>query len=199
MPPCLIEVAQWWRDYHPGPVNPVTGRQANLDDEHPTPAVVPYRDSGLALIEQFAVQADDEYDAATQGGDRVRAVIWTRAAENATRLALVYACSRNHLDPCIDAEAAEWAVGFVGHLVRRMLFLASQHVAENPFHAECLKWRGRLRQARQHQMQRQHLLRAMHCKAAEFDQIVGTLIQQGDVAPVEIPTNTKPALGYRLA
>jgi hypothetical protein len=198
LPQRLLDIATWWRDYNPGPVNPVTGRRPNLDDEHPTPAVVPYSEAGFTALDRFASRADDEYDAATRAGDRVRAVVWTRAGENATRLALVYACSRNHLDPCIDEEAAQWAVAFVGHLIRRMLFLAAQHVAENPFHAACLKLLRRMNEAPGHQMQRQHLLRAMRCKAADFDQIVSTLLQQGELLPTEIPTRTKPALGYRL-
>ena len=48
-------------------------------------------------------------------------------------------------------------------------------------------------------MARRQLMRAMRCKAADFDQIVSTLIQQGDIVSVEIPTKTKPAQGYRLA
>jgi len=197
LPQRLLDIATWWRDYNPGPVNPITGRRPNLDDEHPTPAVVPYSETGFAALDRFAARADDEYDAATRAGDRVRAVVWTRAGENATRLALVYACSRNHLDPCIDEEAAQWAVAFVGHLIRRMLFLAAQHVAENPFHAECLKLLRKLRAAGG-QLSRRELMRLLRAKAAEFDQVVGTLVQQGELLPTEIPTRTKPALGYRL-
>jgi hypothetical protein len=47
-------------------------------------------------------------------------------------------------------------------------------------------------------MARNKLMRLMHCKAADFDQIVGTLLQQGDIVPLDIPTKTKPAQGYRL-
>ena len=112
-------------------------------------------------------------------------------------MALVYACSRNHLDPKIDDEVATWAAEFAGHLIRQMLFMASQHVAENPFHAECLKLLRKLREC-SGQMQRRDLMRAMHYKAPDFDQIVSTLIQQGDIVPVDIPTKTKPALGYAL-
>jgi hypothetical protein len=84
------------------------------------------------------------------------------------------------------------------HQTRRQLFLAANYVAENPFHAECLKLVRKLREAPGQQMQRQHLLRAMRCKAADFDQMVLTLIQQGDIVPVHIPTKTKSAHGYRL-
>jgi hypothetical protein len=48
-------------------------------------------------------------------------------------------------------------------------------------------------------MARRELMRAMRCKMADFDQIITTLISQGDVVPVEIPTKTKPAQGYRVA
>ena len=47
-------------------------------------------------------------------------------------------------------------------------------------------------------MARRQLMRAMRSKAAEFDQLVATLIQQGDIEPADIPTKTKPAQGYRL-
>jgi hypothetical protein len=199
LPDHLLEVARWWKDYNPGPLHPITGRKPNLDDEHPVPAVVPYSEDGFAVLDRFGTHADDEYDAAREAGDQVRAIIWTRASENATRLALVYACSRNHLSPCIDLAAAQWATRFVDHLVRRMLYLASLHVAANPFHAECLKLLRKLREAPDQQMQRQHLLRTARCKASDFDQMIATLVQQGDIVPAEIPTKTKSALGYRLA
>jgi hypothetical protein len=48
------------------------------------------------------------------------------------------------------------------------------------------------------QAARRQLMRAMHCKAMDFDQIISTLVQQGEIAQVEIPTKTKPAQGYRL-
>jgi len=38
----------------------------------------------------------------------------------------------------------------------------------------------------------------MHAKLADFDQMIATLLMQGDVECVEIPTKTKPAQGYRL-
>ncbi len=72
------------------------------------------------------------------------------------------------------------------------------HVAENPFHAECLKFIKRLREHPERQMQRQHLLKYMKCKAADFDQIVLTLLQQEEIEIVSIPTKTKSAQGFRV-
>ena len=149
MPPHLIEVAKWWKDYNPAPAPP--GRPARnpiSTTSTPRRPIVPFTDEGYAMLDRVRRQADDEYDAAKRAGDRVRAILWTRAYENATRLALVYACSRDHQAPCIDAEVASGRREFIGHLVRRMLFMASQHVAENPFHAECLKLLRKLRRVR---------------------------------------------------
>ena len=197
MPQHLIDIAQWWKDYNPAPPHPETGQKPNLDDAHPTPAMVPFTEDGYELLDKFALHADQQYKEAKGVGDRVRAVLWTRAYENATRMALVYACSRDHFDPKIDTEVATWAAKFTGHLIRQMLFMASQHVAENPFHAECLKLLRKLRECGG-QMKRGDLIRVMHIKAADLDQIISTLEQQGDITPIRIDTQTKPALGYQL-
>ena len=198
MPSHLVEVAQWWQNYNPSPPHPLTGLKPTFNDIHPVPAIVPYTDEGLAVLDELGTEADDQYDAATLKGDRVRATLWTRVCENATRLALVYACSRDREQPRIDREAAQWASRFVRHLAARMLFLASSHVAENPFHAECLKVKRALQRSPTQCLQRQHLLRVLRCKSTDFDQIVFTLMQQGEIEFVEMRTKTKPAQGFRL-
>jgi hypothetical protein len=48
------------------------------------------------------------------------------------------------------------------------------------------------------QMARNKLMRAMRCKMHDFDQMVTTLMSQGDIVLVEIATKTKSAIGYRL-
>jgi len=197
IPKQLIETAIWWRDYNPAPVDPATGRQPNLDEEHPTPAVIPYSDEGYSVLDDFAATADEAYNGAMRKGDHVEAILWTRASENATRLVINYAVSRDRFAPVIDREAATWATRFVGHMVRRMLFLASTSVAENEFHGNCLKFLRRLREAGG-QMARRELMRLMHWKVADFDQVAAALIAQGYIEAVEVPTRTKPAAGYRL-
>ena len=94
--------------------------------------------------------------------------------------------------------AVEWATAFAMHQTRRQLYLAATYVAENPFHAECLKLLRKLRESGG-QMARRQLMRVMRCKALDFDQIISTLVQQGDIVPVEIPTKTRPAQGYQIA
>jgi len=198
MPAHLIETAAWWRDYHPSQVNPSTGRQPNLEEEHPTPAIVPQTNDGLEILDQFADEADDEYHAATEASDRVRAVLWTRAGENALRLSLVYACSRDHQAPCIDSEVATWAVRFAGHLVRRMVFLASHHVAENPFHEECLRLVRKLHEAPSRELSHQVLLKRMKMRSKDFRELISTLLERGDIMEAKQATGGRTRSVYRL-
>ncbi len=191
LPDSVVGTARWWAEYQPA-----TG---NLQNAHPEPRVVPFEPEAARAIEQLQRITEAEYDRAEGTKDEVARTAWSRTCENATKLALVYACSENHEDPVIGLPAVQWATEFAMHQTRRQLFLAATYVAENPFHAECLKLLRKLREAPEQQMQRQHLLRAMRCKAADFDQIVGTLLQQGDVVSVQISTRTKAAQGYRLS
>lgn len=190
LPPSVLATAKWWADYRPG-----TG---NLENWNPVPTVIDHTDEARRLLIETREQAEAEYTAAEAKGDSVGTTVWGRVSEQTRKLALLYAVSENHLAPRIGLAAVEWASAFVMHQTKRMLFMAAGHVAENPFHAECLKLMRKLREAPDGQMARNKLMRAMRCKLADFDQIVGTLLIQGDIVPVDIPTKTKTAQGYRL-
>jgi hypothetical protein len=192
IPQEILDVARWWSEFQPGT------KRGNLFKVHPQPRVAPHTPEAEDAIAALRATADAEYATADRANDEVARTAWSRTCENALKLALIYACSVNHEDPSIDLSAVEWASAFARHQTRRQLYLASTYVAENPFHAECLKFVRRLRQAPDRMMARRELMRAMRCKAADFDQIVGTLLQQGDIVPVEIATRTKNAQGYQL-
>jgi len=192
LPQTILQTARWWMEYQPG-----TTRR-NLLEVHPEPRTVPCMPEAQEAITALQRQTEAEYDQAHARNDEVARVAWSRTTENAGKLALIYACSANHENPTIDLLAVEWARAFAMHQTRRQLFLAASYVAENPFHAECLKLLRRLREAPDGQMARNRLMRAMRCKLTDFDQIVGTLLTQGDIVPVDIPTKTKSAHGYRL-
>ncbi len=190
LPPEILDVAKWWSEFEPG-----TGNFMNF---HPKPLKVEFTDDAELAITDLRKQTEKEYDAADDLGDEVSRAAWSRTCEHAKKLALIYACSENHLAPTITLSAVRWASDFALHQTRRQLYLASVHVAENPFHAECLKFVKRLKEHPDGQMQRQHLLKYMKCKAADFDQIVSTLIQQEEIESISILTKTRPAQVFRL-
>ncbi len=136
-PASVIETAKWWSEFMPG-----TG---NLERWHPVPRVVDYTPEARDVLSELRQQADREYSSAEDNEDPVGMAIWARANEKARRLALIYACSENHEDPLINAEAARWAWELVTHQTRRMLFMTDEHVSENRFHAMCQKLVGVLR------------------------------------------------------
>ena len=191
LPESVLQTAHWWEEFCPG-------RRKNLYEVHPDPQIVPFSPEANQAVEDLQRMGEDEYDKAHAANDEVGKAVWARTCENAKKLALIYACSENHENPVISLKAVEWATAFAMHQTRRQLYLASSYVAENPFHAQCLKFTRLLAEAPDRQMQRQHMLRSMRGKAADFDQLVSTLIQQGEIVPVDIRTKTKPAQGYRL-
>lgn len=188
LPPRVLATAKWWADFTPG--------NGNLEHWHPIPLVIEHTTEARTALIETRQEADGEYAKAEEKSDAVSTTVWGRVSEQTRKLSLLYAISENHESPRISLAAVEWARAFVMHHTRRMLFMARLHVAENPFHAECLKLIRKLHDAGG-QMQRQHLLRAMRCKAADFEQLISTLMQQGELEPVEIRTRTKPAQGYR--
>ena len=195
LPDSILDIAKWWVEFNP------VGKpsKGNLISFHPEPTVVPLYDEASIAIEDLRLKTEAEYDIAQDQQDEVARTVWSRTCEQAKKLALIYACSENHEQPVIRLPAIEWATQFAMHQARRQLYLAAIHVAENPFHAACLKLMKKLRESSEQCLPRRELMRAMRCKAADFDQIVGTLIQQGDLIISEIPSATKPAMGYQIA
>ncbi|NLX60644.1 MAG: DUF3987 domain-containing protein [Phycisphaerae bacterium] len=193
LPPRVLDAAKWWSDFQPGEY------RGNLLGIHPVPKVVEHTDEARRLMIEVRLEAEAEYATAEEKSDAVGTTVWGRVSEQTRKLALIYAVSEDHVEPRISLAAVQWASQFVMHQTRRMLFMAAGHVADNPFHAQCLRLMQRLRTAPGRQIARRDLMRAMHCKVADFDQIVSTLIQQDEIVPVNIPTRTRPAQGYRVA
>ena len=133
VPESVLQTARWWAEFQPGT------RRANLLELHPEPRVVPYAPEAEEAMTALQRLAEAEYDQAEARNDEVARTAWSRTCENTKKLTLLYACSGNHVTPMIDLPAVEWAGEFAMHQTRRQLRLATEYVAENPFHAECLK------------------------------------------------------------
>jgi len=113
-------------------------------------------------------------------------------------LALLYAISENHKSPLVGKAASEWAAKFVMHQTRRMLFMAQNYVAENPFHAECLKFTQKLREAPKQTLAHSVLLKRMKMDTQTFQKVVMTLSQQGDIVIIQNKTSGRTGILYQL-
>jgi len=190
LPPRILAVAKWWADFHPG-----TG---NLENWHPVPAVVEQTEEAKRVLVEAREEAEAEYAKAEAKGDPVGTTVWGRVSEQTRKLALIHAASENHESLRIGLAAARWATRFVMHQTRRMLFMAQAHVADNPFHAECLKFTQKLRDAPGRTLSHSKLLKRMKLDAQAFQKIVQTLVQQGDVEVVAVKTAGRTGVAYRL-
>jgi hypothetical protein len=70
-------------------------------------------------------------------------------------------------------------------------------VAENPFHAECLKLLRKLKNAPGQRMDHSSLLQRMHMKAAEFRELIQTLVQGGQIEIITTPRAGSSKVEYQ--
>jgi hypothetical protein len=193
LPPRVLETARWWADYNPGE------RRGSILDLFPVPAIVEQTPEAKGLLVDSRQAAEAEYTKAETARDAVGTTVWGRVSEHVRKLALLYAVSENYAAPKIGRLAVDWASRLVMYQTRRMLFMAAGHVADNPFHAECLKVLRRLRDAPGRELPHSMLLKRMKMKAKDFKDLMETLVLGGDVVadPVETPGRT--GVLYRLA
>ena len=122
----------------------------------------------------------------------------TSQRTNAEVSVATLAVSRRCRDPVIDAESARWAIAVVRASNKTHVFMAASHVAENAFHAECLKLLDKLRKAPQRTLPHSVLLKRMKMDAKTFLQIIDTLMQQGDLSVMTAETAGRPQRAYQL-
>ncbi len=191
LPPRMLSTARWWAEFQPG--------EGNLQNWHPIPLVVEHADAAKDVLVATRLEAETEYAAAEQRNDDVGTTVWGRVNEQVRKLSLLYAISENHKSPCISLAAAEWATRFVMHQTRRMLFMAYGHVADNPFHAECLKLMEKLRKAPDQELPHHVLLKRMKIDSKRFRDLIETLVQRGDITVESAATEGRTRTAYRLA
>ena len=190
IPERVIATARWWNDYKPG-----TG---NLQSWHPIPTIVSQDEEGRDVLVEARLEAEREYNRAERKNDPVGTTVWGRVSEQMRKLALLYAISENHREPVITKSAADWAARFVTHQVRRMLFMAGNHVAENSYHADCLRLIRKLQETPERQLPHSLLLKRMKMDAKSFQEMITTLEQQGDIATSIMATTGRPQRVYKL-
>ena len=186
----VTEAAQWWADLRLGP-----GDMASC---HPVPRVVEHTDGATRMLVEMREEAEGEYGKAEAAQDAVATTVWGRVSEQVRKLALLYAISENHESPAIDVDAVRWATHLVIHQTRRMLFMAAGHVAENPFHADCLRVIKKLREAPGRRLAHSVLLKRMKLKAKDFHDLIDTLEQRGEVETRRTPRAGSPLVEYEL-
>jgi hypothetical protein len=92
----------------------------------PTPMTVPM----MSDVKKAINDLDDSFDNGVMTDDLTNAV-YTRVAENITKLAMIYAISIDYLNPIIDMEAYEWARDLVLWSSNLIVNRARENLSEN--------------------------------------------------------------------
>jgi hypothetical protein len=168
VPQGIIDRAKWWGDYAP----PGSGNM------NPEALGVAFTGEAEEIASEFI---DAEHEAQKELGGNPAAILWTRTAQNADKLALLYAVSRDPEAPVIDRAAAEWGYGLAEWLTRRMVSLVADNVADNPFHSACLRFLRKLRDGGG-RLNHAVLLKRMKIDSGSFMRIVDTLAQRNEIS-----------------
>lgn len=191
IPSDILDVAEFWQEQ----TRPSS--RHNLSWENPNPATAHYQGQAGKILFDFQRQSDRNHQV-TEANNEVAKAVWSRAAENARKLALLYACSENHQEPTITEEAAQWAIIFVNHQIQRQLYMASIYAAENNFHADCLRLKEKLRSEPGNELAHSKLLKRMKMDRDSFRRLIETLVEQGDITIEPLDQITKKGAKYVL-
>lgn len=165
----------------------------NLESVHPRPMVVPCTPEAKGLLDDLRT-----FQKAEQKRHGDLGVLWSRARENAGKLAMIHACWKARDRPVIDAEAAQWAVDFVTHVVRHTVYEASLCLVEGPFHERCQKIMQALEAADGRRLKKRELTRATRSMTPrERGEALAALVEQGRLRiDPDDETGGRPATWY---
>ena len=187
MPPtqAIIDTAAWWGAFRPG---------GNLASEHPEPLVIATTPEAGAIFDQLATQVD----ARIAEPDAAASALWSRAEEKACRLALIYACSRDHQAPVIDVDAASWACELAEYLTRRMLFVAHEWVADGQFDAKQKRVLRVVRRAGGRISRNKLSRKTQWLTQRERQEVIDNLLETGQLRQRVVATRTKAAVHFEV-
>ena len=196
IPPRVMDTARWWKQFMLGE------HKGNLEHWHPIPAVVEYTDEAQPMIVDWRRRTEAEYGRSEDRNDEVSMTVWGRVCEHTRKLALLYAVSENHESPVIGADAVRWALEFMDHQTRRMLFMASQYVSKNEFDAMCKELLRELQKWKESKgdewMEEWRLNRKLSWKPKDHEDVRNALMAQKRILYEEIQTKTRPRKVYKL-
>ena len=129
------------------------------------------------------------YETAQAARDAAGMSIWARASEMATKLAMLRSVSRDRESRTLFADDVEWAGAFVQQHSSELHWQCTSRVANSDFHAKQQKMLRLMDEAPAGVMRHSEALRRMHVSAKEMGEIVGSLVESGQIA---INNQTRP-------
>lgn len=157
-----------------------TWRIPDKPNEKPNPMVVPMDDSARMELERITIDADQWYHSFpdTEDGEPGRAIA-NRRRENAIRLALLRAVSRENVSPIITAEDLKWGESFAKWSQGAMLKAAAEYCFTNPFDEQLMRVKRMLKGGKV--VTKRDICRSLHIKVEDVDAVIDALIMDGSM------------------
>jgi hypothetical protein len=128
----------------------------------------------------FSAWEDLDDDMTENMKDSISASIYSRVAENAAKLAMVYAVSRDYHSPVIDPEAFAWGRELALWSANTLMHNIGRNVADNQQEASHKRVLNIIKDAGQ--ITRRDLLRKCRfLRKRELEEIIGSAMEAGDV------------------
>lgn len=186
-PDSIIQQVKWWADYKPGGnVSDITGEpQKRLMT--PPDAMTFYNE----------LRAEIEGDA--KRWPQIKGV-FSRAIENARKLALLYTLSGDREADEIGIPAASWACQMTLHSYRRLAHMADLRICRNPYERLYKRLLRAIREADGWTCTKTKLLRTFtDVKAYDLTEMLSRMVEAKVIVTQRVNTRTKPAMAFRLA
>ena len=160
------------------------------------PLTVPMTPEARAL---FAAFKRDNTDQLREARGTLYTAILARIAENAWKVAMIRAVSADPAAPVIRALDAEWAIALVRHCADHTMVEVERNVADNPVEANHKRVLGIIRISGEAGLTKNELARrTQFLDQRQRTDIVGSLVEAGQVVTALRPSATKPAMIFRV-
>lgn len=106
--------------------------------------------------------------------------VYSRVAENAAKLAMIYAVSSDHEAPFIDAEAWLWGRDLAFWCANFIIEQFNTHVSDNQFQHDCKRLLERIRKEGEFGLSRPKMCKNMDFSAKYRDELLQTVIESGN-------------------
>ncbi|MFZ1413008.1 MAG: PriCT-2 domain-containing protein [Defluviicoccus sp.] len=125
--------------------------------------------------------------------------ILARIAENAWKVALIRAVAFDPAAPAIRDIDADWAIRLVRHCADLTMLEVDRHVADNPTEANHKRVLGIIRNAGDGGLTKSELIRrTQFLDKRQRDDLIGALVESGQLGTALRPTSTKPVMVLRI-
>lgn len=195
MPRSLVEMAQAWfsRDTS-------SSDQGNI--ERMTKAqqiVVGEQDDAKRVFLAFRKQARAERAKAVHLGGGLDS-LWSRAEENARKVAMIVACGVEFGGPVVGRDVAEYACELVAHLVRSLVTAIEHHVSDTEFGRKRLEVLNAIRSKARPITKTQLARLTRGLRGKDRDEILAELLLSGEIVKSEEPVKGgRPATVFAIA